>query len=98
MAKRIGGSRRKTRHMSKKPVQRRGKISITKTLQELKPGQKVVLKMESGVQKGLYYRRYHGKTGVVEGKKGNAYLIKVKDGRLSKTVTVGAVHLKRLSQ
>ncbi|MBW3021882.1 hypothetical protein KY328_03110 [Candidatus Woesearchaeota archaeon] len=34
MVKRIGGARRKTRSKMKKPVRRKGKISITKYFQE----------------------------------------------------------------
>ncbi|MBN1156529.1 50S ribosomal protein L21e [Candidatus Woesearchaeota archaeon] len=96
MAQRVGGKRRKTRHLTRKPVERRGKISIRKMLQDLNPGDKVLLKMESAVQKGLYFRRFHGKTGTVQGKRGHAYLVKITDGRKEKLLVVGAVHLKKL--
>jgi large subunit ribosomal protein L21e len=96
MAQRVGGKRRKTRHLTKKPVERRGKISIRKVLQELKVGDRVVLKMESAVQKGLYFRRFHGKSGVVSGKRGDAYLVKITDGGKDKVLVVGAVHLRKM--
>jgi len=96
MAKRIGGSRRKTRHITKKPAGKKGKISIRKALQKLKPGQKVLLNMESAVQKGVYYRRFHGRTGIIEKEKGNSYIVRVKDGKMNKTLTVRAIHLRKL--
>ncbi len=96
MAQRVGGKRRKTRHLTKKPIKRRGKISIRNVLQELQAGDRVVLKMESAVQKGLYFRRFHGKTGVVQGKRGNAYLVRITDGGKDKLLVVGAVHLKKM--
>jgi len=94
--KRVGGFRRKTRHKLKKNKRERGKISITRYLQEFKPGDKVCLKAEPAVQKAMYFPRFHGRTGIVKGKRGSCYEIKIKDGNKIKTIITHPVHLKRI--
>ncbi len=93
MAQRIGGSRRKTRHSLKKGVREKGKISITRMLQSFDVGDKVLLKAEPAVQKGIYARRFHGKVGVVKAKRGSCYEVVVKEGKKEKTAVVSPVHL-----
>ena len=95
MAKRTGGYRRKTRGIFRKNIKDRGKISIKKYFQEFKTGDKVILKAEPAVQTGMYFRRFHNKTGVVKGKKGKCYEIIIKDGRKEKMLIVHPVHLRR---
>ncbi len=94
--KRVGGFRRKTRHKLKKSKRERGKISITRYLQEFQPGEKVCLKAEPAVQKAMYFPRFHGRTGVVKGKRGSCYEIEIKDGNKIKTIIAHPVHLKRI--
>jgi len=96
MVKRIGSSRRKTRGISRKNIRRKGKISLTKYFQKFNSGDKVVLAMEPAVTKGLYFRRFHGKKGVVAEKKGSCYNVNIRDGGKLKLVTVHPVHLKKL--
>lgn len=96
MVMRLGGSRRKTRSKLKKSIANRGKISITAFLQEFNGGEKVVLKADPSYQKGMYFPRFHGKVGVVKGRRGNSYEVEIKDFRKHKTLFVHPVHLKRL--
>ena len=96
MVKKIGRSRRKTRHLMKKKVRRRGKLSLSSFFKRFKEGEKVLLKAEPAVQKGVYFRRFHGKTGIVKGKKGNCYNVLIKDGKKSKTVIVHPIHLRKV--
>ena len=96
MVKRIGGARRKTRGKFKKPIRRKGKISILNFFQELKNGEIVQLLAEPAYQKGMYFRRFHGKTGIVNGKKGKCYEILIKDFNKEKKLIVHPVHLKKL--
>jgi len=96
MVKRIGGFRRKTRSKLKKPVRKKGKISIKNYFQNFKAGDKVLLKAEPAVQKGMYFPRFHSKVGVVRGKKGTCYEIEIKDGKKQKMLVIHPVHLKRL--
>ena len=95
MSKRIGGCRRKTRNKLKKSLRDKGKISINKYFQEFKIGEKVVLKAEPAIQKGMYFPRFHSKTGLVKGKKGSCYEIIIKDGGKAKMLIVHPIHLQK---
>lgn len=91
---RVGGFRRKTRNKLKKNVRQKGKINIRKYFQKFKKGDKVVFKAEPAIQKGMYHPRFHGKVGVVTGKTGNCYDVKIKDGKKVKLFKVHPIHLK----
>ena len=95
MAKRIGGDRRKTRYKDKKGSNEKGKISIRNYFQTFNEGDAVVLKAEPAVQKGIYFRRFHGKAGTVKAKRGNCYDVEIKDFNKTKTVLVHPVHLQK---
>ncbi len=96
MVQRIGGPRRKTRHKFKKPARKKGKISLTEYLKELKQGQKVILKAEPAYQKSMYHGRFHGKHGKVVGKKGNCYYVEIDDKGKTKKLIVHPIHLKTM--
>ncbi|MCF7861504.1 50S ribosomal protein L21e [Candidatus Woesearchaeota archaeon] len=98
MVQRIGGNRRKTRTIMKKPLRNKGKISISKYFQVLKENDRVLLKAEPAVQTGLYFRRFHGKTGLIKGKQGECYKILIKDGNKQKEVLVHPVHLRKMGE
>ena len=93
--KRVGGFRRRTRHMFQKKLRQKGKISLQKYFQEFKVGDKVLLAAEPAVQKGLYFHRFHSRVGTVEGKRGHCYQVRIKDLGKQKTLLVHPVHLKR---
>lgn len=96
MVKRMGSRRRKTRHKLRKKKSEKGKLSISSFIKELNTGEKVVLKAEPSYQKGMYFHRFHGKTGVVKAKKGRCYEVLVRDGGKQKTLIVHPVHLKKV--
>ncbi len=96
MTKRIGGFRRKTRNKLKKSPSTKGKVSITSYFQQLKQGQRVVLKLEPSIHKGMFLPRFYGKTGVVGGRHGSCYEVSIKDGNKPKTLIVHPIHLKRV--
>jgi ribosomal protein L21E len=96
--KKIGTSRRKSRHMLKKNVRTKGKISISKFMQTFNAGDKVSLKTEPAYQKGIFFHRFHGKTGIIQEKRGRCYVVKVSDLGAEKTVVVHPVHLVRLTK
>jgi len=96
MAKRIGGSKRKTRHKFQKKVRKKGKVSISKYLQKFNLGDKVYLNIEPAVQKGMYPPRFMGKTGTINKKSGRCYEVVINEGRKEKQLIIHPVHLKRL--
>jgi large subunit ribosomal protein L21e len=95
MAQRIGRFRRKTRHKLKKNVKDKGKIRISSYLQEFQTEDRVILKAEPAVQNGMYFPRFHGKSGIITGKQGKCYKVKIKDIKKEKTVLVHPIHLKK---
>lgn len=94
MVQRKGGLKRKTRGKLSKNIKRKGKISIKNYFAEFKQGEKVALLAEPAVKKGMYHARFYGKIGEVSGKKGECYIVEVKDGNLKKKIIVHPVHLK----
>ncbi|MBS3108385.1 50S ribosomal protein L21e [Candidatus Woesearchaeota archaeon] len=92
--KRVGGFRRKTRSKLRKNVHDKGKIYISRFLQQFKINDKVALTADSSYQKGMYHPRFHGKTGTVIGKQGNCYYVSIKDGAKKKKIIIHPIHLR----
>lgn len=90
------GKRIKTRSLLRKKARERGVKPPSYLLQDYKTGEKVVLKYDSSVHKGMPHRRFYGKIGTVVGRRGRAYLIQVSDGGKTKTLIARPEHLKRL--
>lgn len=93
MVKRTGGPRRKTRSKFRKSMNEKGKIPINRYFQQLQSGDKVVLKLEPSVHKGMYFRRFHGKSGTIRSKRGSCYEILIRDGNKQKMLIVHPVHI-----
>ncbi|MBI4145747.1 50S ribosomal protein L21e [Candidatus Woesearchaeota archaeon] len=96
MSARKGGARAGTRRLWRKQPRTRGKISITKYFMPYKVGDHAVLNADPAVQKSLYHQRFHGKAGVVVGKRGECYELQVIDGGKEKMLVVHPVHMKKL--
>jgi len=93
--KRTGGPGRKTRGKLRKNVRDRGKLSIRRYFQKFEIGDKVILKAEPAVQRGMYHPRFHGGVGVIVGKTVKCYDVKIKDRNKEKLLKVHSIHLKR---
>ena len=96
MVKRIGSIRRKTKHLFKKSLRERGKLHLKNFLQTFKVGDRVVLKIDSTYQKGLFHPRFYGRQGIVKAKQGKCYLVQTKDMDKVKTVLTHPIHLKKV--
>jgi large subunit ribosomal protein L21e len=96
MVDRVGGMRRNTRYKLRKNVRSRGKISIREYLKSFEVGEKVLLKAEPAVQKGMFFPRFYGKVGLVTKRVGSCYEIKINDLGKDKTVVAHPVHLVAL--
>jgi large subunit ribosomal protein L21e len=83
----------KTRTLLKKEARERGKIGLSKLLHEYKSGDKVLIKVDSGVHKGMPHRRYFGKIGTVIDRRGGSYLIGVRQGEAMKEIIVRPEHI-----
>ena len=90
------GMRTKSRRVMKKDIREKGMPSASKVLQEFNKGEKVIIKIDSAVVKGMPYKRFQGREGFVLGKQGKCFVVKIKDGNKEKTVLANPVHLKAL--
>jgi large subunit ribosomal protein L21e len=96
MTQRQGGFRRKTRSKLSKPKREKGKVSLRRFLQKLEIGDKVQLTAEPAYQKGMYFPRFHGKVGVVKGRKGECYNVEIKDHNKPKVLIIHPIHLRKV--
>jgi len=94
MGKRAKGYRHKTRALLSRKPRERGKTTLTKILHGYAPGEKVVVKIDSSVHKGMPHRRFHGKVGVIVNKKGKSYVVNVTQGEAVKEIIVRPEHLE----
>jgi len=87
------GLQSKTRSALKKEPRKKGKTGLSKLLHEYKSGDKVVIRVDSGVHKGMPHRRYLGKIGTVINKRGGSYLIGVRQGEAIKEIIIRPEHM-----
>ncbi|RLF38964.1 MAG: 50S ribosomal protein L21e [Thermoplasmata archaeon] len=95
MVKRSKGIRSKSRHILRKKTRERGLSPITRSLREFKEGEYVHIVLDPSIQKGMPHIRFHGYTGKIKGKQGEAYLVGIRDGGKQKTLIVRPEHLRR---
>lgn len=89
------GLRRKTRNILRKTPRTRGMTPITHEFQIFEVGEKVNVVIDPGVHKGMPHFRFQGKTGVVTGTQGRAYVVALFDGNKPKTVISRPEHLQK---
>ncbi len=94
--KKSKGTRQGTRKILRKKPSERGLIPVNRALQEFEKGEVVKIKIEPSVHKGQPHRRFHGRTGEIKGKQGDAFVVKVKDGGIVKKVITRSEHLRKL--
>ena len=88
------GYRRSTRKISTKASRDKGRPQLGKLLFAYEVGSKVIVKMDSSVQKSLPHRRFHGKIGTVKAKQGRCYVVSVSQGDAVKEIIVRSEHLE----
>ncbi len=93
MGRKAKGYRRKTRSLLRRKPRERGKTTLSKILYEYKPGEKVVVKIDPSVHKGMPHRRYHGRIGVIVNKRGRSYVVNVTQGKAVKEIIVRPEHI-----
>jgi large subunit ribosomal protein L21e len=88
------GLRRKSRKVLRKNPRERGMQPLGRALHRYNDGDKVLIKIDPSVHKGMPHRRYHGKIGKVMEPRGRAYVIGLKDGGKNRVLIVRPEHLK----
>jgi ribosomal protein L21E len=81
--------------LKRKRIRERGKLRLSQYFQELKVGDRVGIKTELSQHKG-FPKRINGRSGIVEGKKGRSYVIRMMDWDKEKRYTIHPIHLKKL--
>ena len=90
MVQKSKGPRKRTRYL----LRTRGKTPITRYLQEFEIGSKVLIRPVPSSHKGMPFRRFIGRVGVVVEKIGKSYIVRIKDGKKEKSVISRPEHLK----
>ncbi|MCW4008472.1 MAG: 50S ribosomal protein L21e [Candidatus Bathyarchaeota archaeon] len=82
------------RGILKKKPREKGKPKLSKLLTKYEIGSKVIIKMDSSVQKGMPHKRFHGKIGTVVERRGRGYVVSVPAGDTVKEIIVRSEHLE----
>ena len=95
MVKAPRGFRHRTRKLLRKHIRERGAVPpLSLLMHEYKPGDRVYIIINPAIHKGMPHRRYHGKVGVVVGKRGKSYIVQLRVGSKIKTLFVRPEHLR----
>lgn len=81
--------------IKRKQIRRKGKIRLSEYFKSLKEGDRVAIVRELS-ENPKFPHQIQGRTGVVKGKRGRAFIIKIMDFDQEKTHIIPAVHLKKL--
>jgi large subunit ribosomal protein L21e len=81
--------------VKRKSVRTRGKISLKRYFQEFENEEKVAVVEERAIQSS-FPKRLQGRTGKIEGKRGRAYVVKIKDQNMDKLHLINPIHLKKI--
>lgn len=84
---------RKRRDVLKKKPRDRGLLPLSKLLYEYKVGEKAVIRIDPSIHKGMPHPRYQGKVGVVQERRGRAYVVDIKEGNTIKRLIARPEHL-----
>jgi large subunit ribosomal protein L21e len=93
LGRKAKGYRRKTRYLLKRKPRERGKTGLSKVLREYEIAEKVVIKLDPSVHKGMPHRRYNGRIGVITDKRGKSYVVNVSQGNIIKEIIVRPEHI-----
>lgn len=94
--RRSHGTRQGTRQILKRSKSQRGRLNISRIMHPYQEGDRVAIVLDGGQQRGMPHRRFQGRTGIITGQQGSAYVVAVKDGNMAKTVIARPEHLRAL--
>ncbi len=82
------GYRSRTRSIFKKELRTSGKLGLSTLMITHDVGDKVCIKINSSVHKGMPHKRYQGRVGTIDEKRGKSYVVSVPlGGRISKVIS-----------
>jgi len=92
------GYRKGTRYLLQKGIREKGKLNLSSLLYEYKVGNKVIIKIDSAIHKGMPHHRFHGSIGTVLVKRGRCYVVEVSQMNLIKKIIVRPEHLRPFNE
>ncbi|NIP67598.1 50S ribosomal protein L21e [Candidatus Bathyarchaeota archaeon] len=98
MGKKSKGYRARTRSLLRRKPRERGKTGLSQILHEYELGEKIVIKIDPSVHKGMPHRRYHGRVGIITEKRGRAYVLELREGNVTKKIIARPEHLKPMAK
>ena len=81
--------------VKRKSLRDRGKIQLSKYFQEFNEGDSVAVVREKSLQPS-FPGRIQGRTGIIEEKRGKAFVVKIKDINQKKRYLIEPIHLKKI--
>lgn len=91
--RRSKGYRSRTRSLLRKHPRERGKIGLSRILRAYQIGDKVTILLDASVHKGMPHRRYHGRSGTIQEKRGKSYVVNVEMGKQTKQIIARPEHI-----
>lgn len=82
--------------LTNKNIRNRGKLSFTKYFQQFSEGDSVAVVRDLTMQSTGFPSRLQGRTGIVIGKRGESFIVSIKDFTKPKTYIIKPVHLKKI--
>jgi large subunit ribosomal protein L21e len=89
------GPRRKSRAVLTKKVREHGKLPLSRLLTDYSEGEKVIIRINSGIHKGMPHKRFQGQVATVKGKRGRAYVLEIPQTKIVKTLLVLPEHIRK---
>ena len=93
MRRSLGKMSKRTRALG----QAKRKLTVPGLISGYNVGDSVAIDSQSKYS-GMPHPRYRGKTGTITARRGNAYVIRVKDGRAVKELIIAPVHLRLVAK
>jgi large subunit ribosomal protein L21e len=94
MVKRSHGYRVGSRKMMTKKVRERGMPSLGKLLRIYEEGERVDILIDPSIHGGQPHRRYHGRVGIIRGRRGRSYEVETTLGEKVKLLIIRPEHLR----
>ena len=88
------GYRHRTRSLLKKKIRQRGLRPPDYLLKDFNEGDVVDIIIDPSEHKGMPHRRYHGKTGKIVKKQGDAFIVFINQGNSTKKIIANKEHLR----
>ncbi|MFW9984068.1 MAG: 50S ribosomal protein L21e [Candidatus Odinarchaeota archaeon] len=94
MVKRSHGYRVGSRKLMTKKTRERGLPSLGKLLRIYEEGERVDIIIDPSIHGGQPHRRYHGRVGIIRGRRGRSYEVETTLGKKVKLLIIRPEHLR----